>query len=156
MIDIRNLNEGDAETCMRIANKAFSDEMDRGMDRFNKGYFMKQSRTSNVKLVVAEEKGMVLGFLRVTDANKFVPAQLHMVAIDSGHRGKGIGQKLVQYAMDYVKENSWEKMRLFTRPWNTGMRRICEKLGFVQEGHLRKEYLGEDIIQYGYFPQETS
>lgn len=153
MMQIRELTESDAEKCRDIANEAFADEIERGMDKFTKEYFIKQSKTKNVKLVVAEEEE-VLGFLRVTDANKYVPAQLHLVAVDKNARGKGIGQQLVQYAIDYVNENNWKKMRLFTRPWNTAMRKISEKKGFIQEAHLKKEYLWEDIIQYGYFPED--
>lgn len=151
---IRDLTEQDVGACTLIANEAFADEIERGMDRFTKEYFMKRSKTKNVKLVVAEEKGSILGFLSVTDANKYVPAQLHLIAIDKIKRGKGIGKQLVQYAIDYIEENNWQKMRLFTRPWNTPMRKVSEHLGFIQEAHLKKEYLWEDIIQYGYFPED--
>jgi RimJ/RimL family protein N-acetyltransferase len=118
---------------------------------FNKEYFLKRIVTKNVKLVVAEDD-KILGFMLVTDANVFVPAQLHLVAINKEERGKGIGKQLVQYAIDYAKENEWEKLKLSTKPWNKAMRKICMNLGFAEEALLRKEYLGEDLIQYGYFP----
>ncbi len=150
---IRDLGEGDASDCKAIANNAFSDEIKKGMDSFTAEYFLTRMKSKTQKCVVATEKETVLGFMIVTDTNKYVPAQLHLVAIDKEQRGKGLGKQLVQYAIDYVVNNNWEKMRLFTRPWNTPMRKVCEKLGFEQEAHLKKEYLGEDIIQYGYFPK---
>lgn len=152
MMNIRDLEEKDAIDCKAIANTAFSDEIENGMDMFTVEYFLKRVSAKNQKCVVIKDNKTTHGFMIITDANRFVPAQLHLVAIDKESRGKGIGQQLVQYAVDYVTENNWEKMRLFTRPWNTPMRKICEKLGFEQEAHLKKEYLGKDIIQYGYFP----
>lgn len=151
-MNIRDLEERDASDCKAIANTAFSDEIENGMDRFTVEYFLKRVKATNQKCVVVNDKQTILGFMVITDANKFVPAQLHLIAIDEESRGKGIGQQLVQYAVNYVADNNWEKMRLFTRPWNTPMRKVCEKLGFEQEAHLKKEYLGKDIIQYGYFP----
>ncbi len=53
-----------------------------------------------------------------------------------------------------LSENEWSKLKLSTRPENTGMRKICTDLGFIQEAYLTKEYLNRDLIQYGFFPEE--
>ena len=151
---IRELVEKDANACSTIANEAFADEIQRGMDSFTDEYFVKRVSMKNLKLVVAEEKGRIEGFMLITDANIHVPAQLHLVAVNKNFRGKGVGKTLVNYAIDYTIENAWKKIKLSTRPWNTPMRKICTSLGFIEEAHLRKEYLGEDLIQYGYFPYE--
>lgn len=151
MITIRGFKEKDAETCTKIANEAFQAEIQRGMPSFTSEYFTKQPSRKGVKLVVAERE-QVVGFMLVTHANGLVPAQVHLVAVDVGSRGHGIGKKLVQHAVDYVVENGWSKLKLSTRPWNTGMRKICVALNFIPEAYLRKEYLNEDLIQYGYFP----
>ena len=151
---IRNFLEQDKETCVVIANEAFEDEIQRGMPVFTEEYFIKRGVMNGVKLVVAYEE-RVIGFMLLTDAKVQVPAQLHLVAMDKQYRGKGIGKKLVQYAVDYTLENGWVKLKLSTRPWNKAMRKICSDLGFNEEVLLRKEYLGEDLIQYGYFPSKN-
>ena len=107
MVFIRNLQEKDTASCVTIANEAFHDEILRGMLAFNTKYFIKRIVTKNVKLVVAEKK-KILGFMLITDANVFVPAQLHLLAVEKEERGKGIGKQLVQYAIDYTIENNWE------------------------------------------------
>jgi RimJ/RimL family protein N-acetyltransferase len=91
----------------------------------------------------------------LTEANVHFPAQLHLVAVKKEKRGKGVGTKLVKHAVEYIETNNWHKLKLSTRPWNKPMRKICTRLGFLEEGLLRKEYLKEDLIQYGYFPSKT-
>jgi ribosomal protein S18 acetylase RimI-like enzyme len=148
---IRPVTDHDAAKCTKIANEAFRDEIKRGMNEFIPEYFINRIERPSLRLMVAYEDD-VLGFVLVTDANAFVPAQLHLVAVDKKQRGKGIGKELVQFAMNITKENGWGKLKLSTRPWNHVMRNLCNSLGFIEEAHLRKEYLNEDLIQYGYFP----
>ena len=155
MVLIRDFHENDASVCVDIAMEAFKDEIERGMQVFTSEYFVKRQGWKAHKLVVAEDDDIV-GFMMVTDANTFVPAQLHLVAVDREHRRRGIGKQLVQYAIKYTVDQGWMKLKLSTRPWNTGMRKLCESLEFDEEGLLRKEYLNEDLIQYGYFPQSRT
>jgi ribosomal protein S18 acetylase RimI-like enzyme len=151
MVILRDFIENDAEKCTRIANQSFQDEINRGMPVFMAEYFTQRQKWKNHKLVVADEVD-VIGFMLMTNANSFVPAQLHLVAVDSSFRRYGIGKRLVEYAIKYTVENGWVKLMLFARPWNLAMRGLCEGLGFVEEGLLKKEHLGEDLIQYSYLP----
>lgn len=150
MVLIRDYSENDAGACVDIAMEAFHDEIERGMPAFTLDYFVNAASRSSHKLVTADKEGVV-GFMLISDANKFVPAQLHLVAVDKKQRRHGIGKQLVQYAIGYTEEHEWSKLKLSTRPWNTGMRKLCDGLGFIEEALLRKEYLNEDLIQYGYF-----
>lgn len=151
MIVIRDMYEKDVLDSLSIANEAFSDEIQRGMLSFTEEYFLNRINKDGVKLVVAELKH-VIGFMLITDSNVFVPAQLHLIAVNKKERGHGVGKKLVQFAIDYTELNEWKKLKLSTRPWNEAMRKVCTDLGFTEEALLRLEYLGEDLIQYGYFP----
>jgi RimJ/RimL family protein N-acetyltransferase len=58
---------------------------------------------------------------------------------------------LVGEAVRLAGEAGAGKLRLGTRPWNAAMRAVCVSLGFVEEGTLRREYLGEDLVRYAYF-----
>ncbi|MEM7736825.1 MAG: GNAT family N-acetyltransferase [Deinococcota bacterium] len=49
------------------------------------------------------------------------------------YRGQGVGQALVQQAMQYTKDSGAGKLRLFTTKDNTTAKRLYEYLGFVQE-----------------------
>lgn len=80
-------------------------------------------------------------------------SQVHQIAIKKGFRGKGLGIKLLQYALIHFKKKlNNPKLKLYTRPSNVRMNIICKKkLGFVEEAYLKKEYLGKDLIQFSYF-----
>ena len=153
MPEIRGFIPGDALRLAEIAGEAFADEVQRGMSAFTEEYFTRRGDRPGVRLVVAEEGDEVAGFMLLTDATVEAPAQVHLVAVEASHRNRGIGRTLVGYAVDLLEANSWGKLKLGTRPWNTGMRRVCEALGFTLEAYLRGEYLGEDLVQYGYFPE---
>jgi RimJ/RimL family protein N-acetyltransferase len=73
------------------------------------------------------------------------------VGVRSVSRGKGIGKKLVQEAIEHARALGRKKLKLYTRPWNIAMRKVCVDLGFVPEAYLRKDYLNEDLILYSVF-----
>ena len=152
MVTLRTLEEEDTVKCAEIALEAFADEIELGMPVFSADYFASRIPMERVKITVAEDSG-VIGFMVLTDANVEAPARVHLVAVDKSRRGKGIGKQFIQHAIDYTVENGWSKLKLYTRPWNHAMRKVCTDLGFTQEAHLKKEYLNKDLVQYGYFPE---
>ena len=58
---------------------------------------------------------------------------------------------MLKFSMQYARDCGKGKLRLYTRPWNTAMRKVCTDTDFISEAYLRKEYLGEDLIQYSLF-----
>lgn len=87
----------------------------------------------------------------MTEGNTELPAQIHMVAVKQDFRGRGIAKKLVRKALEHAKTVGRKKVKLFTRPWNLAMRKVCVELGFVPEACLRKDYLNEDLVLYSAF-----
>jgi len=150
---IRVFRPGDAPRLAEIAGEAFADEAQRGMPALTEEYFTRRGDRPGVRLVVAEKRGDAVGFMLLPDATVEAPAQVHLVAVDVRRRNRGIGKMLVGYAVDLLESCGWVKLKLSTRPWNTVMRRACDALGFTEEAYLRREYLGEDLVQYGYFPE---
>jgi len=148
---VRGFRDGDAAWLAEIANTAFGDEIGRGMPVFDEEYFVKRRDRPGVRLVVAEMDGVAVGFMLMTDATVEAPAQLHLVAVEEGLRGRGIGGQLVGDAVRHAEASGAGKLKLSTRPWNAAMRAICMAHGFVEEAYLRREYLGMDLVQYAYF-----
>lgn len=95
--------------------------------------------------------GEVVGFLTLTEGNAERPAQIHLIAVRKNFRGKGIGKELIKNAMEHVKVVGRNKLKIFMRPWNVVMSKVCKDLGFVQEAYLRREYLDADLILYSAF-----
>jgi ribosomal protein S18 acetylase RimI-like enzyme len=96
---LRDFSEADAQTLTEIGNEAFGDEIARGLPPFTHGRFIKFHQSEGIKLTVAEDNGMVAGFLVVTVGDKAVPAQVHLVGIKKNLRGLGLGKELLNFAI---------------------------------------------------------
>ena len=151
MAVIRGFRVGDEERLVGIANEAFSDEILRGMAAFDAGYFARRGARPGVRITVAEDSGAPAGFALMTEATVEAPAQLHLVAVEAGLRGRGLGRLLVGDVVEYARGRGAAKLKLGVRPWNAAMRGLCRSLGLEEEATLRLEYLGEDLVQYAYF-----
>ena len=121
------------------------------MNRFNSKWCQNWSQRKGTKIFVADDNSTLIDYLILTESNIEIPAQIHLMAVKQKFRGKGIGKQLVRAAVEYAKELDSRKIKLYTRPWNVGMSKICDELGFIPEAYLRNEYLGEDLIQYSLF-----
>jgi len=149
---IREFREKDADTLAQISQEAFSDEIAKGMSRLKPENFIEYSKRPGVKIFVAESsRGSVVGFLTLTEGSAEAPAQIHMVAVQKEKRGEGIGKALVRRALEHARTVGRKKVKLFTRPWNISMCKVCVELGFIPEACLRREFLNEDIILYSAF-----
>ena len=151
MVKIRNFSDSDAVSLSEISNEAFSDEMAVGMSSFSAKRFIDFSEKEGVRVFVAEAKRNILGFLALTEGDIEVPAQIHLVAVAKESRGKGIGKRLIKKSMEHVEAIGRRKIKLFARPWNVAMQKVCIDLGFVPEAYLRREYLDRDLILYSFF-----
>lgn len=151
MVELRAFRDDDAARLAAIATESFSDEVERGMPEFTEDYFSGRAEKQAFRLWVAEMEGEVVGFAVLTESNIEVPAQLHLVAVERTHRGRGVGKLLVAEAARHAEAKGAGKLKLMTRPWNHAMRAVCASLGFTEEAYLRREYLGEDLVQYALF-----
>ena len=151
MVSIKDFCEEDAPIMMEIANEAFSDEIARGLPRFTVDRFVKFSKRKGLKLFVVKLENERVGFLMLTMGSIGEPSQIHLVGVKKENRGKGIGRKLIKKALETAKKSNKDKVKLFTRPWNAPMVKICKSLGFVKEAYLKREYFGEDLILFSYF-----
>ena len=151
MLKIRDYNDSDAESIAKISSTSFADEIERGMNQFTSKWAQNWSQRKRTKIFVADDNSTLIGYLILTESNIEVPAQIQLMAVKEEFRGKGVGKQLVRVAVEHAGELGSGKVRLYTRPWNVGMSKICVELGFIPEAYLRNEYLGEDLVQYSLF-----
>jgi GNAT superfamily N-acetyltransferase len=87
------------------------------------------------ELVVAEMDGHVVGTLQLI----FIPsisfqgglrAQVESVRVDSALRGHGIGQKMMEWAMQRARERGAHVVQLTTHNTRADAHRFYERLGF--------------------------
>ena len=89
-------------------------------------------------LFVAELDGELVGLIGLHPTGYGV-VDLGMQVAD-GHRGQGVGSALLEAGIDWAREHGAHKMSLQHWPHNQAARALYEKYGFVQEGHLRRQY----------------
>jgi ribosomal protein S18 acetylase RimI-like enzyme len=151
LVEIRNFSVNDAEFLTEISNEAFEDEITKGMSPFGPKRFLNLAEKAGVRVFVAEDNGNILGFLALAEGDIEVPAQIHLVAVTKEFRGKGIGKELVKKGVKHIEAIGKRKIKLFVRPWNIPMQKVCIALGFIPEAYLRREYLDRDLILYSFF-----
>lgn len=88
------------------------------------------------RIIVAELDGEVVGTLQLT----FIPglsrlgmirAQIEEVRVASTVRGMGIGEKLINHAVDRARDHGCGLVQLTTDKQRTDAHRFYERLGFV-------------------------
>lgn len=98
--------------------------------------FEEIDKDENNELVVAELDGEIVGTLQLT----YIPsisfqgrkrAQIESVRIDSRHRGKGLGHKLFEWAIERAREKNCHVVQLTTNDDRRDAHRFYHKLGFV-------------------------
>ena len=86
------------------------------------------------EVTVAVREGAVTGFVIVSMAGPFV-GYLQTVAVASGERGRGLGARLVAHAEARIFRES-PNVFLCVSTFNTGARRLYERLGYAVVGEL--------------------
>lgn len=88
------------------------------------------------ELIVAEMDGRIVGTLQLI----FIPslsyqgglrAQVESVRVDEALRNQGIGQRLMNWAMDRARERGAHLVQLTTHHSRTDAHRFYERLGFT-------------------------
>lgn len=109
---------------------------------FNKKYDIENFINYDyAQVYVYEEDGKVVGFIQVEEHYEIL--DLINIAVSKEMHGKGIGSKLIQYAIEKSKA---EKMMLEVKESNTSAIRLYEKNGFKEINRRKKYYGNEDAI----------
>lgn len=84
---------------------------------------------------VVEENGKIKGFqsLDLVKQGNEKKGVLHTTIITKDSRGKGYGDALVNYAMDFFKKNGCQRIDTFIHLMNAGAKKFWEKHGFEME-----------------------
>ncbi len=97
---------------------------------------LEQPNCSNHCLLVAEEKGHIVGWCRVLPAackGEVTKAELG-IGLLPDYRNRGLGTVLVQRVLDWARETGLERLWLRTREDNTRARRVFARCGFFACG----------------------
>jgi ribosomal protein S18 acetylase RimI-like enzyme len=81
---------------------------------------------------VHEEGGQVVGFVTVALDRRTNQGRIMNLAVDVGQQGKGIGRRLIEHALEYMRDEGLELARIETLVDNDVGRHLYPKLGFEE------------------------
>ena len=90
--------------------------------------------SSSTRLFIAEENGQILGtlslvFTKIPTGDKI---WIEDVVVDNAARGKGVGEHLMAFAIDYVKNQNIKTINLTSSPDRVAANTLYQKLGFIK------------------------
>ncbi|HWZ38393.1 MAG TPA: GNAT family N-acetyltransferase [Bradyrhizobium sp.] len=99
--------------------------------------FERLSRDPNIQLVVAEEGGNVVGCLQPCilpglSSQGASRALIEDVRVASDRRSRGVGEKLVQWAVSEARSKGCKLVELLTHHTRVDAQRFYERLGFAR------------------------
>jgi ribosomal protein S18 acetylase RimI-like enzyme len=92
---------------------------------------------------VIEQAGQVVGWCtagKSLDKDLSNLGQIFGIYIDSDHLGEGLGTKLLNYGLSFLKEKGYKKALLWVLTSNDNSRRFYEKNGWEIEGKTKIEH----------------
>jgi len=100
-------------------------------------------RNPNVAVFVAETQDGIIG--RLSIARDASPLSRHVaelgLMVDAGSRRRGVGSALIEEAVKWARGAGIVKIELTVFPHNEPAIALYRKLGFREEGLLRRRYL---------------
>jgi GNAT superfamily N-acetyltransferase len=91
--------------------------------------FYESFKKGEENLWIAEEEGVPVGMIAIVKADPMT-AQLRWFLIEPEARGKGLGNLMMQTAVDFTREKGYSKLFLWTVSQLDVARYLYEKFGF--------------------------
>lgn len=138
-INLRAATERDLPSIVRmLADDFLGSQRERVEDSLPENYikaFREIESDPNNELIIAEQDNEVIGTLQLT----YTPslsfqgskrATVESVRVDAKYRGKGIGRKMMIWAMERAREKGCVSMQLTSHSDRKDAHRFYENLGF--------------------------
>ncbi len=138
-ISIENLTKEDVESVIEINNNSFT------TDAWNKEGFYREFSLEYSRKWVLKVDEKVVGYIVVWVQKP--EAFIMTFAIDKNYRGKGLGERLIRFCEEKLKEEGVSLLELDVRKSNLAAINLYKKLGFRIERERPKFYSdGEDAF----------
>jgi len=146
-LEIRGFVPADLEELKRITNESFGTvSLDRMIEtRFGilNGHDWSWRKARQIDddvaahrdgIFVAEEDGRILGYITTTLDRAVGKARIPNMAVSAAARGKGIGRRLLEHALDYFKREGMAYALIETMEGNEAGRHLYPSCGFSEIG----------------------
>jgi ribosomal-protein-alanine N-acetyltransferase len=148
-IIIRPFQPGDLETLQRLTIESFEGlSLDQNVERafgvlhghdwrWRKVRSIEDDVRSNVAGVfVAEAEGRILGYITTQLDRTAGKARMPNLAVDAAARGQGLGRRLIQHALDYLRDEGIAYAMIETMAGNEIGEHLYPACGFTEVGRL--------------------
>lgn len=142
---IREAIETDLESVKDIYNQGIEDKIATLETETKDQAYMEEWFAKHIgryKLIVAEQDGEIVGWASLNQYNSrnaYNGVADLSVYISRDHRGKGIGGLLLQSIEKLAKENDFNKIVLFTFPFNQIGQGLYRKRGYREVGVFKNQ-----------------
>ena len=158
-MQVREFEERDAGQVARIMFESFRTFLGERMEKDapeSEAYWIRcssgKTEHSVTRSFVAEDGGMVIGYLCVSANTKCGLGVLNVIGVDPDTFSKGCGRALFHAAESFWKELKMRKIYTCTSHINLRAQAFYKKMGFAEEGRLKDHfYKGVDEIQLAKF-----
>lgn len=153
---IRRAAEEDAEALVVYLNKIGGEsdyltfgEGEIGIDADQEREFIKNAlNKQNSLLLVVVIDGKIVGNLNFTGGirqRNFHTGEFG-VSVLREYWGRGIGEQLIKYLINWSKKSGIRKINLRVRTDNTRGIKLYKKLGFIEQGVIRRDFFINDTF----------
>lgn len=106
------------------------------------------TRRNDFRFFIMTLEGRIIGFIGVLFHVNVKRAEIGPICVDSSQRGKGVGTKLLNHTIDFLRQKEVRRTIVKIKSNNGKALVFFKKNGFVEEGYF-KSYTGkgEDVIQ---------
>ncbi|RLI91016.1 MAG: hypothetical protein DRO89_04790 [Candidatus Altiarchaeales archaeon] len=144
-ITIREFNRNDAKDIVKLHSESSENFEEQ---EITEDFILNIANRNDFRFFIITLSGKVIGFIGVLFHVNVGRAEIGPICIRSIHRGRGIGTRLLNHAMEFLRQRGIRRVIVRIKSENTGALRFFRKNGFIEEGYFR-EYTrkGEDVIQ---------
>ncbi|MET1177319.1 arsinothricin resistance N-acetyltransferase ArsN1 family A [Peribacillus simplex] len=142
---IREAVEEDIDSIKEIYNQGIEDRVATLETEMKDRIYMEEWFAKHIgryKVIVAEQEGEIVGWSSLNQHNNrsaYKGVADLSVYISRDHRGKGIGGLLLQSIEKLAKENDFNKIVLFTFPFNQMGQGLYKKRGYREVGVFKNQ-----------------
>ena len=130
ILKMREMEEKDLEKVFEIEKQSFSIP-------WSEQSFLETKKNKDFYYWVAEEQGEVIAYLNLQKILE--EGDIYKIAVRLDKRRQGIGEQLLEYAIQEAKKEGITQITLEVRKSNTAAISLYQKKGFSQEG-IRPDY----------------
>ena len=163
MLLIRNVEEKDIERVADINincwKKCYTGIIEQsvidGINREERIATMTRSM-DNSTFIVAEEDSQIKGFCRYVTNNGYSPnyeevdCEVCSIYVDVDFQRKGIGSKMLEYALEDLKKQDKKKLIIWCLKANTNARMFYTQMGGEVYAERKREILGKEYDEIAY------